>query len=158
MSKEMQQLKYMRGFLFGKTETEVIGALKSGLDVNTQDLNGQTMLHFMAIFKNDNLIRAILPFNPNPFIQDKDGNTPLMLLFREPNSSTYSLLSCYERLYLAKGQKQLMNTLCAVGKLLENDENIEKSQKQLSDCVVNAQLDPERAKMIICAMKHFHIR
>ena len=155
MSNEMQQIKYMRGFLYGKTETEVVGALKNGLDVNTQDLNGQTMLHFMAAFKNDNLIRAILPFNPNPFIQDEDGNTPLMLLFKAPNSSTYALLSCYERLYLAKGQKQLMNTLCAVGKLLENDENF---QTQSPQCVVNGRLNPEQAKMVIRAMKHFHIR
>lgn len=51
--------------------------IKRGIDVNHQDSQGQTPLHFTGIHQTEELARAILAAGGNPSIKDVFGNTPL---------------------------------------------------------------------------------
>ena len=54
--------------------------IRDGADINAQDLDGWTLLHYAACFnKSDKAIRALLKAGANPNIKAKDGRTPLHL-------------------------------------------------------------------------------
>ena len=57
-----------------------------GVDINTVDDKNQAILHKAAIEKNEELIEAILTFNPNLNIADKKKQTPLYLLINSETS------------------------------------------------------------------------
>jgi ankyrin repeat protein len=51
--------------------------IKRGVNVNSQDKNGETPLHYAATLLQTETVRLILQNGGNPSITDKHGNTPL---------------------------------------------------------------------------------
>ena len=51
--------------------------VKAGIDINLQDDNGWTALHFAAQGFNEEAILFLLKNKANPNLQNNDGNTPL---------------------------------------------------------------------------------
>lgn len=60
--------------------------VQQGVDINALDSRNQTILHKAAIEKNEELIEAILAFNPNLNIADEKKQTPLYLLINSETS------------------------------------------------------------------------
>jgi len=86
--------------------------------IDAQDKYGNTLLHYMAKFptrikirtksmyhKNEIItdfdLKAILPFNPNPFVKNNNGFTPRMEAEENPNCQLARQLSAYESSYQA---------------------------------------------------------
>ena len=86
--------------------------------IDAQDKYGNTLLHYIAKFptrikirtesiyhKNkiitDFDLKAILPFNPNPFVKNNNGFTPRMEAEENPNSQLARQLAAYESSYQA---------------------------------------------------------
>lgn len=51
--------------------------IENGIDINNQDNTGQTVLHYIPIYKNLDLAKEIFKNNFNINIQDIHGNIPL---------------------------------------------------------------------------------
>jgi ankyrin repeat protein len=58
---------------------------KSNLD--TQDVNGDTALHYAVQLKQDKLLLSLLNKGANPNVKNKFGNTPLMMICTHKNST-----------------------------------------------------------------------
>ncbi|MBQ8251154.1 MAG: hypothetical protein IJY92_04495 [Alphaproteobacteria bacterium] len=105
-----------RNFFF----EEILAELKKDPTlVDAQDKYGNTLLHYIAKFptrikirkkstyyENQHIItdfdlKAILPFNPNPFVKNNNGFTPRMEAEENPNSQLARQLSAYESSYQA---------------------------------------------------------
>ena len=105
-----------RNFFF----EEILADLKKDPTlVDAQDKYGNTLLHYIAKFptrikirkksthyENQHVItdfdlKAILPFNPNPFVKNNNGFTPRMEAEENPNSQLARQLSAYESSYQA---------------------------------------------------------
>ena len=87
--------------------------------VDAQDKYGNTLLHYIAKFPTrikirkkstyyetqhvitDFDLKAILPFNPNPFVKNNNGFTPRMEAEENPNSQFARQLAAYESSYQA---------------------------------------------------------
>lgn len=61
------------------SSTEILDLLLENVDVNEQNLNGNTALMQASRMCNIPLIHKLKKFNPNPNIQDNYGKTALML-------------------------------------------------------------------------------
>ena len=60
--------------------SNVVNSLVSdGADVNAQDSEGRTALHYASFNGYSNVITTLLQSNANPTIQDNNGYTPLMM-------------------------------------------------------------------------------
>ena len=104
-----------RNFFF----EEILADLKKDPTlIDAQDKYGNTLLHYIAKFptrikirkksmyyKNEIItdfdLKAILPFNPNPFVKNNNGFTPRMEAEENPNSQLARQLSAYEASYQA---------------------------------------------------------
>ncbi len=105
-----------RNFFF----EEILAELKKDPTlIDAQDKYGNTLLHYIAKFptrikirkkstyyENQHVItdfdlKAILPFNPNPFVKNNNGFTPRMEAEENPNSQLARQLSAYESSYQA---------------------------------------------------------
>ena len=107
---------YQRNFFF----EDILEDLKKDPTlVDAQDKYGNTLLHYIAKFPTrikirkkstyyetqhvitDFDLKAILPFNPNPFVKNNNGFTPRMETEENPNSQLARQLSAYESSYQA---------------------------------------------------------
>ncbi len=61
------------------TLKQIQTCLANGTDVNTRGINGITALHFIAVFKNPEMITILIQAGANVHARDKDGYTPLHL-------------------------------------------------------------------------------
>ena len=105
-----------RNFFF----EEILADLKKDPTlVDAQDKDGNTLLHYIAKFPTrikirkkstyyetqhvitDFDLKAILPFNPNPFVKNNNGFTPRMEAEETPNSQLARQLAAYESSYQA---------------------------------------------------------
>ena len=105
-----------RNFFF----EEILADLKNDPTlIDAQDKYGNTLLHYIAKFPTrikirkkstyyetqhvitDFDLKAILPFNPNPFVKNNNGFTPRMEAEETPNSQLARQLSAYESSYQA---------------------------------------------------------
>jgi ankyrin repeat protein len=53
--------------------------IDNGADLNTQDRNGNTALHYCVYYRNYKLMELLVKEGANINIQDNNGNTPLQL-------------------------------------------------------------------------------
>ncbi len=154
MNKKIPQIKDMTAFVQShNTPQEIYEKIQSGFDIDTQDEKGQTVLHVAALSKDCLFVETLLAFNPNPFIQDENGKTPSMIVAQNANSPafipTYSVLSSYERAYLAKEQTEMKHILTHLVTFNEVVKNV------LNNAAVR--MDKAEAKAVSQAMKHFRI-
>jgi ankyrin repeat protein len=75
--KSVIQEPMLHASLAACAKTDVIGlALEHGLDINSCDGNGNTMLHMAAFKCNIQAVRYLLSFGANPALQNKEGKRP----------------------------------------------------------------------------------
>ncbi|TRW21438.1 ankyrin repeat domain-containing protein [Flavobacterium zepuense] len=88
---------YKRNALFGAiingNEAAAINLINRGIALNAQDSNGQTPLHFCALYSNYNIARAILDKGTDVNLKDNYGNTPLWTaVFNGQKSKDYGIV------------------------------------------------------------------
>jgi len=52
-------------------------AIAKGANINAQDENGGTALHWAVFYEHGNIVRLLLMHGANPYIKDKNGITPI---------------------------------------------------------------------------------
>ncbi|NPA12901.1 MAG: hypothetical protein GXO45_02815 [Aquificae bacterium] len=52
-------------------------AIAKGADVNAQDENGGTALHWAVFYEYEDIVKLLLMHGANPYIKDKNGITPI---------------------------------------------------------------------------------
>ena len=71
-------------------------------NADTQDEDGNTILHIMAIWQVDTMIWEILKYNPDPFIKNKKGETARDIT---KDQNIKNILRLYENNYNSKYNK-----------------------------------------------------
>lgn len=107
---------------------EVKSLLSQGVCVDTKDLTGYTLLHYVAMSKPikelaqegraqnnfDNVLDApilIAWYKPNPFIKDSLGYTASFIAAYSEDSKTHQMLSAYESSYHAAKTARALESL-----------------------------------------------
>ena len=67
--------------------------LDEGIDIDAQDVNGWTALHFAAQNNHFKTLDLLLEYNANPNIHDKQGNGPLWTASIHANGKCQGVLS-----------------------------------------------------------------
>ena len=67
--------------------------LETGANIDEQDRNGNTALHYCVYSQNAELLKFLLEKGANPNIQDNNGNTPLLLDVKGNKKFTDELVS-----------------------------------------------------------------
>jgi len=88
---------YKRNALFASitdgNEATAIDLINRGIALNTQDSNGQTPLHFCALYNNYNIAKAIAEKGADVNLKDKHGNNPLWTaVFNGQKSKDYGIV------------------------------------------------------------------
>ena len=52
-------------------------AIAKGANINAQDENGSTALHWAVFYEYGDIVKLLLMHGANPFVKDKNGITPI---------------------------------------------------------------------------------
>ena len=69
--------------------------VENGGDVNAQDADGVTGLHYCAAYKNSNIAKLLADSGASFEIADKHGNEPLWTAMKACTRTDYSMLELY---------------------------------------------------------------
>ncbi len=93
--------------------------------IDCQNSNGETLLHSLAryhnLYKNTTMpiVNALIKNKANPFVENKQGFTPRMMI-QDTNNPLYALLSAYEDKMRTQEMAKALEGLAAFGMLLKN--------------------------------------
>ncbi|XP_053378880.1 serine/threonine-protein phosphatase 6 regulatory ankyrin repeat subunit B-like [Mercenaria mercenaria] len=105
-------------------DTDVQTIVDAGADMNKQNIDGKTPIHFAAKSKNERLIQRFLKADADPNIQDEDGNTALHYAFTK-GCCAKSVLSLINAGVDVNKQNANGNTALHLAGLSVESENIE---------------------------------